>query len=73
MKPQSYLLYHRDVEYTLYGQGVPVAAYERYVDHFKFIYATFVFKDVLAGADPAVVPPGSQPVTWQGDVEPAEE
>jgi hypothetical protein len=28
----------------------------------KFIYATFVFKDVLANADP-----GSEPVVWQGD------
>jgi hypothetical protein len=66
-KRQLYLLYHQDVEFTLYGQGVPVEAYDRYVDHFKFIYATFVFKDVLANADPAVIPPGSQPVQWQGD------
>lgn len=68
-KRQLYLLYHQDKEFTLYGQGVPVEAYERYVDHFKFIYATFVFKDVLANEDPATVPPGSEPVVWQGSAE----
>jgi hypothetical protein len=65
-KRHLYLLYHGEKEFTLYSQGLPVEAYERYVDPFKFIYATFVFKDVLEHADPAVVPPGSEPVTWQG-------
>lgn len=65
-KRQLYLLYHESKEFTVYSQGVPVEAYERYVDHFKFIYATFVFKDVLEHADPAIVPPGSKAVTWQG-------
>jgi hypothetical protein len=68
-KRQLYLLYHQGIEFTLYSQGVPVETYERYEDHFKFIYATFVFKDVLAHADPAVVLPGSEPVTWQGGQE----
>jgi hypothetical protein len=66
-KRQLYLVYHETKEFTVYSQGVPVKTYERYEDHFKFIYATFVFKDVLANADPAVVPPGSEPVVWQGD------
>jgi hypothetical protein len=65
-KRQLYLLYHDGREYTLYSQGVPAEEHDRYVDHFKFIYATFVFKDVLANADPATFPPGSDPVTWQG-------
>jgi hypothetical protein len=63
---QLYLLYHDGYEYTLYSQGVPASEHDRYLDHFKFIYATFVFKDVLANADPATYPPGSEPVTWQG-------
>jgi hypothetical protein len=65
-KRQLYLLYHEGYEYTLYSQGVPASEHDRYLDHFKFIYATFVFKDVLANADPATYPPGSDPVTWQG-------
>jgi hypothetical protein len=65
-KRQLYLLSHEGVEFTVYSQGVPVEAYERYVDPFKFMYATFVFKDVLEYADPVIVPPGSEPVTWQG-------
>jgi hypothetical protein len=68
-KRQLYLLYHEGKEFTLYSQGVPVEAYERYLDPFKFIYATFVFKDVLEHADPAVVPPGSEPVVWRGGAE----
>ena len=66
-KRQLYLLYHEEKEFTLYSQGVPVETYERYADPFKFIYATFVFKDVLEHTDPEGVPAGSEPVTWQGN------
>ena len=63
------LLYQDRIQFTLYGQGVPVEQYELYDGFFKFMYTTFAFRDMIANAGHILLPPEYAPVEWQGGEE----
>jgi len=66
------LLYNDRQQFTLYGQGVPIAEYEVFHDTFDFIYLNFGFGDSLTSLGIRVPP--SLTIEWQGgsdDVETA--
>ena len=58
------LLYNDRQQFTIYGQGVPVAEYDVFHDTFQFIYSTFTFGDLLAMS--GIAPHPTSAIVWAG-------
>jgi hypothetical protein len=54
-------LYRGSHQFILYGQGVPPAEYEVFVNVFDWIYLTFTFRDVLEALDALHAIPAPDP------------
>jgi hypothetical protein len=58
------LLYNDRQQFTICGQGVPVAEYDVFHDVFQFIYSTFTFGDLLAMS--GITPHPTSAIVWAG-------